>query len=158
MFVFGVMKLKSQERRQLLETKSPPTLWAGGYQMETLMFLILNYLPASFGSLAKPSRFWIAACASPMEPQCMPWNIPMTGDPLVGCGCLEYVWFGFMCAEVESWYSSFWNRSTIFITFFEKKFRLLQLYIYHLLNELINSLFIGLIFRLNFNFFVLGYF
>jgi hypothetical protein len=37
----------------------------------------------------------------------MPWNMPMTGDHRVGCGCLGDVALEFMCAEggKELWQS-----------------------------------------------------
>jgi hypothetical protein len=59
----------------------------------------LNYLPASLGSLPKPSRFWIASHLHPIEERSLPWNMSTAGDHRVGWGWLGYVAMEFMCAE-----------------------------------------------------------
>ena len=71
------------------------------------MIRILNYLPASPGSMPLPSRLGITSGLLPFEEHSTPWNMPMTGDHWVGCGCLGYVAVVVMCAEggKELWQS-----------------------------------------------------
>ena len=63
------------------------------------MSRILNYLPASLGSLPKPSRFGFANGQLPSMDSSMPWIISTTGDHEVRWECLGYVALVVMCAE-----------------------------------------------------------
>ena len=63
------------------------------------MFRILNYLPASLGSLPKPSRSGFANGQRPSMDSSMPWIISTTGDHEVRWVLLGYVALVIMCAE-----------------------------------------------------------
>lgn len=63
------------------------------------MLRILNYLPASLGSLPKPSRFGFANGQLPSMDSSMPWIISTTGDHEARWVILGYVALVIMCAE-----------------------------------------------------------
>jgi len=63
------------------------------------MIRILNYLPASMGSLPKLSRPGVALGQRPSMGISMPWIISTTGDHEACSECLGYVALVVMCAE-----------------------------------------------------------
>lgn len=63
------------------------------------MIRILNYLPASMGSLPKQSRPGFATWLHPSMDSSMPWIISTTGDHEARWECLGYVALVVMCAE-----------------------------------------------------------
>ena len=89
------------------------------------MFRILNYLPASLGSLPKPSRLGSASWQLPSMDSSMPWIISTTGDHEVRWECLGYVELVVMCAEG---FEEICNRSELVnhINEFSRKFFLKQ--------------------------------